>query len=148
MASRCAEPHFHKKGINAMFHVPEFHRIRNGVLASCSADGNNGAFLFEPPKTPRNTVLFVIASDGDGGGLSKVPWEHASVSTKKRCPYWDEMCFIKDLFWDDEDVVFQFHPAKSAYVNDHPYCLHLWRPIGIHIDVPPPIYVGHNTRKK
>ena len=61
-------------------------------------------------------MLKVIASDG-------MSWEHVSVSFPNRCPNWREMCFIKSLFWDDEDVVVQYHPAKSAYVNVHDHCL-------------------------
>lgn len=46
------------------------------------------------------------------------------------------MCFIKDLFWGEEEVVMQLHPAKSQYVNQHDYCLHLWRPKTIAIPLP------------
>ena len=55
-------------------------------------------------------------------------WEHVSVSTPERCPTWEEMCWIKDLFWDEEETVVQYHPPKSRYVNMHPFTLHLWRP--------------------
>ena len=55
-------------------------------------------------------------------------WDHVSVSLKTRTPTWEEMCHIKSLFFADEEVVMQLHPAKSAYVNYHPFCLHLWRP--------------------
>lgn len=74
-------------------------------------------------------------------------WEHLSVTVydnrKKthRCASWNEMCWLKDLFWEDSDVVIQYHPAKSEYVNDHPHCLHLWRPLQENIPVPPSIYV-------
>jgi hypothetical protein len=37
------------------------------------------------------------------------------------------MCFVKSLFWEPEDVVVQYHPAESKYVNNHNFCLHLWR---------------------
>lgn len=57
-------------------------------------------------------------------------WEHASVSLRNRCPTWDEMCAIKDIFWGEEEAVMQVHPPRSEYVNLHPYCLHLWKPIG------------------
>jgi hypothetical protein len=108
------------------------YRIRDGALASDDTYGNNGAFsiLFE------SFTLNVIASDGEG-------WEHVSVSMNRRTPNWREMCFIKDLFWDPEDVVIQYHPAKSEYVNNHNYCLHLWRPIGVEIPTPPKILVGY-----
>lgn len=77
-----------------------------------------------------------VVSDGFG-------WEHVSVSLeKKKCPNWGIMCAVKDLFWDPEDCVIQFHPPASAYVNAHPYCLHLWRKIGHEYEIPDSILVG------
>ncbi len=110
-----------------MFKVPNQYRIKyNHPLSSTDADGNNGCFLIE-------RSIFIIASDGGG-------WEHVSVSLKKRKenPSWDIMNRIKNMFWEEEDTVFQFHPPKSQYVNFHPYCLHLWRPIGKEIPLPNP----------
>lgn len=109
-------------------------------MASDSSHGNNGAFYIPHPKI-NNYFINVIASDGMG-------WEHASItlsSTERkvdRCPTWEEMCFVKSLFWNDEDAVVQFHPPKSQYVNNHPYCLHLWKPLGIEIPLPDPSMVG------
>jgi hypothetical protein len=93
--------------------------------------GNNGAFLipFE------SFALRVIASDGTG-------WEHVSVSLPNRTPNWREMCFIKALFWDEEDVVVQYHPATSQYVNRHENRLHLWWPVGVEMPTPPKELVG------
>lgn len=99
---------------------------------SNSSYGNNGAFQFQGPK---NQGLRVIVSDGEG-------WEHVSVSCTNRCPNWPEMCFIKDLFWGEEETVIQYHPPKSEYVNCHPNCLHMWKPIGIDIFTPPSEFVG------
>ena len=65
--------------------------------------------------------LCVISSDGGG-------WDHVSVHVGGRCPTWDEMCFVKELFFRDDEVVMQLHPVKKDYVNCHPYALHLWRP--------------------
>lgn len=95
-------------------------RITSGPKASDASYGNNGAFRF--PGASERAALNVIASDGAG-------WEHVSVSTRGRCPTWEEMCWVKDLFWDDEEVVVQYHPARSDYVKTHPYCLHLWKPV-------------------
>lgn len=78
--------------------------------------------------------LRVIFADGDG-------WEHVSVSTAGRPPNWDEMCFVKRLFWDGDDTVLQFHPPDSQYVNAHPNCLHLWRKCGQNAELPPTIMV-------
>ncbi len=79
-------------------------------------------------------TLRIIASHGGG-------WNHVSVSLEKRCPNWREMCFIKDLFFDEEDCVIQYHPPKSKYKNIHPFCLHLWQPQDIEIPTPPLEYV-------
>ena len=83
------------------FHVPELARFQGEPkLASTSDDGNNGAFLIESPEP--GWRLFLIASDGLG-------WEHISVSArrdiKSRIPSWREMAYVKNLCWDDEDVV-------------------------------------------
>jgi hypothetical protein len=91
-----------------MFKVPNEYRISNGELGSTEEIGNNGAFLIPY----QLFTLRVIASDGMG-------WEHVSVSVQNRCPNWREMCFIKDVFWDAEDGVIQYHPKKSEYVNLH-----------------------------
>lgn len=114
------------------FHVPEIARIRTGALASDESYGNNGAFTI---RLKHGQSVGVIATDQYG-------WEHVSASRMDRCPTWDEMCQVKDLFWDAEDCVIQYHPPKSEYINNHPYCLHLWRPIGVELPRPPSILVG------
>lgn len=114
------------------FHVPEQYRIKNGPMGSTSEYGNNGAFRV-PVKGNRpgftNKIINVVASDQLG-------WEHCSVSLPHRTPTWDEMSQIKRMFWGDDDCVVQFHPPKSEYINNHPYCLHLWKPIGTQIPTP------------
>ncbi len=118
------------------FHVPNKYRVRRGPTGSDDSYGNCGMFLIPHPNPLSSLVLKVSASDGEG-------WEHVSVSLPSRCPTWEEMCFIKDTFWDGEDCVMQLHPPRSEYVNNHPYCLHLWRPTdGRVIPQPPSIFVG------
>lgn len=114
------------------FKVPNKYRVRDGVGRSTDAIGNNGALLV---KLKHGQTVFVIASDGFG-------WEHVSVSRHDRCPTWDEMCQVKDMFWGDQDCVIQYHPPRSEYVNLHPNCLHLWRQIGANIPMPDSILVG------
>lgn len=126
------------------FHVPNQYRVRKGLMWSTEANGNNGAF-FLPNRAakPRGlstreasaVPLKIIASDGAG-------WEHVSVSLPTRCPTWDEMCYVKSVFWDEEDCVMQLHPQRSEYVNNHAFCLHLWRPTGERIPIPPSLMVG------
>lgn len=120
-----------------MFHVPEHARVTSGPLASIPAYGNNGFFVI------RFGAFELRCQVSDGGG-----WEHVSVTKArpghqaKKAPNWDDMVLAKGLFWDDEDTVIQLHPPKRDYVNHHPACLHLWRPIGVEIPLPDPIFVG------
>lgn len=110
----------------------EFARKRDGQMASPSGV-RYGAFYYVHVRT----TLIIIASEGD----EEVPWEHVSVRAAdykgERIPTWDEMCFVKGLFWDDEEAVVQFHPPKSEYVNNHPHVLHLWKPVSLEIPRPP-----------
>lgn len=112
-----------------MFKVPERFRVRNGRMRSDESYGNNGAFIIDDKS--------IIASDGEG-------WEHVSVSTCNRIPNWEEMVFIKDMFWSEDDLVVQLHPTKNKYVNNHPFCLHLWRKAGTNdfCEVPHKLLVG------
>jgi hypothetical protein len=117
------------------FHCPDKFRIRKGNLATRPGDAYGAFFI---PVTLNAPPLRVIATDGrDGSG-----WEHVSVSLPGRCPTWIEMCFVKSTFWDEEDCVVQYHPPRSVYVNTHPFCLHLWRPIDSVFPMPPPNLVG------
>ena len=71
-----------------------------------------------------------------------VGFEHCSVSLPNRCPSWEQMCVMKELFWEDDEVCMQLHPAKKDYINNMKYCLHIWRPINEKIPTPPSIMVG------
>lgn len=109
-------------------------RVRYGPFASDPSIGANGAFFVQGPC---GCELKIIASDASESG-----WEHVSVSTERRPPNWQEMCFVKGLFWEPEECVMQLHPPESTYVNNHPYCLHMWRPMHTQIPLPPSILVG------
>jgi hypothetical protein len=98
--------------------------------------GDDKAGVFTIPHPPTGARLRVIASAGH------YDWDHVSVSISHRCPDWLEMSFIKDLFFEPEDTVMQLHPPKSEYVNNHVYCLHLWRPLKEQAPLPPSILVG------
>lgn len=122
-------------------------RVRFGPYASNPSDRFNGMFEFAlPGEARRIRCIASDCSDLQETPLAGMPqWQHVSVSFgpgSKRAPSWELMCRIKDLFWEPDDVVIQFHPAKKDYVNFHPGCLHLWRPLGQELPVPPAIYVG------
>ena len=97
--------------------------------------GEDGLAAFLIPPTIKAGTAFIIASWGGG-------WEHVSVSLSKRCPTWDEMCMIKEIFWREDEWCCEFHPAESDYVNNDPHCLHIWKPIGQDLPTPPSWMVG------
>lgn len=98
-----------------------------------------GGFFRVPVKSSRRP-LTVIASDGstpEGMG-----WDHVSVSLPARCPTWEEMCLIKDLFFLPDEVAFQLHPRTADNISNHRYCLHVWRPVAVAFPEPPGLMVG------
>ena len=124
-------PHFVRKG-----------RITEGPLASTDAIGNNGIFEFFITTQSGSIKVRVQVSDGKG-------WDHVSISLPgfNRTPTWDEMCAIKDVFFNKDEIVIQYHPPESEYVNYHPYCLHLWRPHGHQVKLPPKWMIGPGGKK-
>lgn len=111
-------------------------RIKSGPLGSNASFGNNGYFVVPTPEGVGNPMI-VIASD-------QALWEHVSVSIRatKRLPSWGQMAYVKGLFWSEDETVFQFHPPRRLYVNLHPSVLHLWKPQGVEVPLPPTWMVG------
>ncbi len=75
-------------------------------------------------KTTYSRSLKVIATDGED-----TEWEHVSVSltnNSKSCPSWEEMRYVKSLFWEPEDCVVEFHVGESNHIS-FAEVLHLWR---------------------
>lgn len=76
-----------------------------------------------------NDITLAVISSGVAD--ERDPWEHVSVSIYRGrpgvLPDWSQMCAVKDLFWEPQETVIQFHPAKSEYVDIHDV-LHLWKP--------------------
>lgn len=89
----------------------ERYRITRGPLASDASAGMNGMFRVQYA----DTELAIIISDGMG---------------------WD-MAWVKNLFFEPEETVVQFHPKQSCYVNACENCLHLWRKQGQEYELPP-----------
>lgn len=108
-------------------------RVKRGPFGTSASYGPNGVFILDGPLTR----LVIIASNEYG-------WEHVSARPEReeRTLTWEEMCFVKDLFWRDDEAVVQYHPPKSEYVNCHPFVLHLWRPLDVELPRPPAILVG------
>lgn len=112
-------------------------RIREGAYASDESWGLCGAFFAQGPKGAELKILSSNADFPESEG-----WEHVSVSCKNRCPNWPEMCFVKSLFWGADECVIQFHPPKADYVNNHAFCLHMWKDTRTEARRPPSVLVG------
>ena len=110
------------------------HRVRYGQFATDDSAGFNGLFELWSART----FVRIIASDGKG-------WKHVSVSLPEypnTVPKWAIMCHVKDLFFEPEDCVVQYHPKRSEYINNHRGCLHLWMPTEATLPRPPVWMVG------
>lgn len=108
-----------------MRNINEITNNQRLVIIELGSDGGYAQAYLPGQKKPANVVF----SWGRG-------WDHVSVSFRNRTPTWGEMCHIKDIFFDEEECVVQYHPPKSEYVNNHPYCLHLWKPQNIEVPMP------------
>ena len=115
------------------FEKVEKFRLKTGFFQSNKGD-QFGAFFI--PYKPGKTPLKVICAPSDE------EWQHVSVSLPNRCPTWSEMNMIKDLFWNEDECVVQYHPPKEDYVNNCTNCLHLWRWQGGEFPRPPKHLVG------
>jgi hypothetical protein len=119
-------------------------RATKGPLATTRAMGNVGCFYLPGLPTAAGDVrpLQVIVSDGlDPSDASR--WEHVSVKRlhDAEIPSWEEMVYVKDLFWHERETAMQLYPPHAEYVNVHRSVLHLWRPVDVEIPRPPREYV-------
>lgn len=117
---------------NNLNHLKKY--VREHSIFKVMGHGLNGMF-FIPSPIQKTRILRVMSSDGEG-------WDHVSISLSGRCPNWDEMAYIKDLFFKESETVVQYHPKKSEYVNNCGSCLHLWRDQGQEHKLPPSFMVG------
>ena len=108
--------------------LDEIKKDKRFQIVQRGEDGGNG-FV-----TIRGVQFFVIFSFGGG-------WDHVSASHRGRCPSWNEMCIIKDIFFREDECCVEYHPDKGNYINFHPYCLHIWRPQKETLPTPPIMYV-------
>lgn len=111
--------------------IRELKEAPNLMIQQTGSDGGCGRLYLHGTKSKPAIVVF---SWGQG-------WEHVSVSYSNRCPTWEEMCRVKEIFWYDSECAVQYHPPKSEYINNHPYCLHLWRKCSADFELPPKEFV-------
>lgn len=114
-----------------MITAEEIKALPRVCVKAATPDGVAG--FIQMPNEKRSMAF--IASWGGG-------WDHVSVSYARRCPTWDEMQKVKEMFFRDDELVVQYHPTRSQYVNNHPYCLHLWKPRLETVPTPPTWMAG------
>lgn len=116
-----------------------YRRTGPDVLEHWGWIGDHTCGMFVIPSPIDQKPIAVVASNGEG-------WDHVSVSRANRCPNWQEMEFIAGLFFKDDEAAMQLHVPATDHVNNHPYCLHWWRPHAIAIPRPDAILVGIKDR--
>ena len=100
----------------------------------------------DPAKHAHLAGRFVVRSKIDRAEMTVIAttgkdWDHVSVSRRNRTPNWPEMCQIKSLFFKPDETAMQLHVPEKDHINDHEYCLHLWRPTKVEIPRPPQDFV-------
>lgn len=112
---------------------PEQYRTKHPLDLPHDSGDPFGWFMI--PSPIKSSQWIAVQADG------QTEWEHVSASLRNRCPSWEEMCFLKSLFWEPDETVVQFHPPESEYVNVAKTCLHLWK-YKNEFPRPPKHYVG------
>lgn len=99
---------------------------------------------FDDLEQERNLKIFGVTLGGGFGEVSMAgkpfaeatwvsgnTWEHVCITPKQGCRTlkFVEMCFLKDIFFKDEETVLQTLPEKTNYINNAQNSIHLWRPL-------------------
>jgi len=96
--------------------------------------GEDGFACQLPRKGGYNYSLCVVLSWGMG-------WDHVSVHAMHQkgnfTPFWEDMCYVKTLFFKPSETAVQYHPSSDVYINVHKNTLHLWRSQNDEIKLPP-----------
>lgn len=112
---------------------PEKYRHEHPLGFEHKTGDNFGWFMI--PSPIKDNQWIAVQAD------AQTEWEHISCSLRNRAPTWDEMCYLKNLFWHENEMCVQYHPAQYDYVNMAKNCLHIWKFTG-EMPKPPTEYVG------
>jgi hypothetical protein len=117
--------------------LAEPYRIQFAGYESAYGDAF-GAFRLPHPNTGATLAVLAVSGEVSRADLGDDhAWDHVSVSTERRTPNWAEMCFVKSIFWGDDETVMQLHVPAAEHINKHPYTLHLWKSLLMPIPRPP-----------
>lgn len=115
--------------------LAKYRRVTANVVTVMGSIGDDRNGVFDVPHPRTGVVLLVIASSGDD-------WDHVSVSLPNRCPDWEEMEYVKRMFFEDHETAMQLHVPPAEHKNLANTCLHIWRPQASEIPRPPAELVG------
>lgn len=83
----------------------------DGVMGSAAYDGPNGVkVIVSLDRTPKWGPLL-----------------HASISHRRRDPYWHEIKAMRETFFPADIDAMMVLPKAEDYVNVHEHCFHLWQ---------------------
>lgn len=116
------------------FEILEKYRFKNKPDLMSTKEGDDFGVFFIPTRLGKPPLKVLCAPMTE-------EWQQVSVSLPNKCPTWGQMSYVKKLFWGEDVEVVQFHPPKEDYINNHSFCLHLWRHKDGH-KMPPSILVG------
>lgn len=102
------------------------YRFHIDVLDHMNQDPAHGG-TFDIEINGKNYVVLATSNDG---------WEHVSVSTETAIPSPEIMSLIKEKFFEPNEFAVEFHPRREDYINNHNFCLHLWRPTAFSLPFP------------
>ena len=118
--------------------IEEIKKTRNLFIEAENANDGMGGHYYDSISNKNLNFIFSY----------QLGWEHLSVSMPSRTPTWDQMCRMKDIFWSKDECCIQYHPKEEDYVNNHPHCLHIWKPTDKEIPTPPSILVGFRNEEE
>lgn len=126
------------------FRLPERYRVESPNQTRFNIDQDNGGFFMIPVRGRGDSIICAVATSDNS-------WDHVSlkllVDGLFEMPTWDVMEFAKQLFWEPEACVVQYHPPCSEYVCNDKDVLHLWRFQGVS-PRPDPILAGLHPGKE
>lgn len=107
--------------------------VNNSILRNIHLSSDGGA-----------ATLHIGRWDGSVIWSTGAGWSHVSVSpfAKRIIPEYEDMCKIKDIFWNEDEDVIHIFPNRKNYVNNVKNCIHLWSCTYKPMVLPPSCLVG------
>lgn len=118
--------------------IDEIRKTRNLFIEAETDNAGMGGYYYDVISGKNLNFIFSY----------QMGWEHLSVSMPSKTPSWDQMCRMKDIFWNKDEACVEYHPKEEDYVNMHKHCLHIWRPTEEYLPTPPHFLVGFKDEEE